>query len=227
MSLRPHNASATFTKPALGTLLSRNHPALPTSRCQDPVWTGTRALPVSQQGLLVLGAPFGCDAAVQCEMHRKRELQDEWLHFLLAWLDLNLKAASSSLAATVVLLLPSASGMPPAATEEIGRGHHAAVERCSATLPSRGPGQLLPEGAKQTLHLPLRVWRPRSELGCRCRPGNFSGLLCWADRLLACSPRPCAGSPTAYDRLMQILNAAGRWRGGATRHAAACLREQW
>ena len=80
--------------------------------------------------------------------------------------------------------------------------HAARGNRGDRPQPSCGSGALLGHAA---------VAGPRPALARRRETAAASalGFLGWADRLLACSPRPCAGSPTAYDRLMQMLQGDG------------------
>ena len=112
-----------------------------------PVWTGAWSLPLTQQGILVFGAPIGSEVFVQRELRNKRDVQDEPLRRLpalpglqAAWLQL--------------LFCASPCHLPPAHALAGSNSQLCPRSRCgSANL--QVPGQPLPEQARRTLHLPL------------------------------------------------------------------------
>ena len=117
------------------------------------VWVGNPALPSTEQGLTVLGAPIGHADFIQTQLQQASQAHTGFLQDIPALDDLQ---------ASWLLLLFCASPrcnyllrmLPPLATTQYAQDHDTAVAHCFTTLLDTGP---LPATALAIAHLPLSL----------------------------------------------------------------------
>ena len=117
------------------------------------VWVGNPALPPTEQGLTVLGAPIGHTEFIQTQLQQASHAHTGFLQDIPALQDLQ---------ASWLLLLFCASPrcnyllrmLPPLATTQYAQDHDTAVAHCFTTLLDTGP---LPATALAIAHLPLSL----------------------------------------------------------------------
>ena len=198
--------------------------ALPPEDPANPCWTGSWALPASQQGIVVLGSPIGSRAFIADKLAQKLLEHDRLLqriphvpHLQSAWLLLLYCAAPRC-----VYLLRT---LAPTDTADFAAQHDTAVRSCLATLLAGGGDTgTMPELSARRAQLPLRLGG--LGLGSAERQRYAAYWASWADTLQVLRDRQPGVLAELVRPLLDVEAAGTPASTRAAAQAAEYLRAQ-